>query len=63
MGELNPLRMDKLGIEPRTIPKLSFEAMLREYYTTKPYARNLELVVFRWLIIIIMQTFGFPYPT
>jgi hypothetical protein len=37
--------MDSRGIEPRTTPRIEFEAlgaseMLREYYTTKPRARD-----------------------
>ena len=38
-------KMDSRGIEPRTTPRIEFEAlcaseMLREYYTTKPRARG-----------------------
>ena len=38
-------KMDSRGIEPRTTPRIGFEAlcaseMLREYYTTKPRARD-----------------------
>jgi hypothetical protein len=38
-------KMDSRGIEPRTTPRIEFEAlcaseMLREYYTTKPRARD-----------------------
>lgn len=40
-------KMDSRGIEPRTTPRIGFEAhctyeMLREYYTTKPRARELS---------------------
>ena len=43
--------MDSRGIEPRTTPRIEFEApcaseMLREYYTTKPRARGLSCYSF-----------------
>ena len=38
MEILSFLAMDSRGIEPRTTP------MLREYYTTKPQARVLEII-------------------
>jgi hypothetical protein len=44
-------KMDSRGIEPRTTPRIEFEAlgaseMLREYYTTKPRARGLSCYSF-----------------
>ena len=44
-------KMDSRGIEPRTTPRIGFEArcaceMLREYYTTKPRARELSCYSF-----------------
>ena len=44
-------KMDSRGIEPRTTPRIEFEAlcaseMLREYYTTKPRARELSCYSF-----------------
>ena len=32
-------RLDERGIEPRNTPKLDAVNMLREYYTTKPFAQ------------------------
>ena len=59
--------MDSRGIEPRTTPRIEFEArcaceMLREYYTTKPRARGVvELLLLWWrlgrIVVILLSLF------